>query len=98
MATAAQHDQPEGGEVTLGAAAVTATEPDQAEDAEVTPGAGALQSEDKSVDSFLCCGPGDVNVDVLNVHTPSGKLKLTVEQRKTLLTNLLLEGNAWTSN
>ena len=37
-----------------------------------------------------CCGPGDVTVDVIHVHAPSpGKKKLTDQQRKTLLTNLL---------
>jgi hypothetical protein len=40
--------------------------------------------------TFLCCGPGDVTVDVINVHAPSrSKKKLTDQQRKTLLTNLL---------
>jgi hypothetical protein len=35
-------------------------------------------------------GPGDVTVDVINVHAPSpSKKKLTDQQRKTLLTNLL---------
>ena len=47
------------------------------------------QGEPRTAQTFLCCGPGGVNVDVINVHAPSGKLKLTDAQRKTLLTNLL---------
>ena len=44
----------------------------------------------RTAQTFLCCGPGDVTVDVINVHAPSsGKQKLTDKQRKTLLTNLL---------
>ena len=46
------------------------------------------QGEPRTAQTFLCCGPGGVNVDVINVHAPSGKLKLTDEQRKTLFTNL----------
>jgi hypothetical protein len=43
----------------------------------------------RTAQTFLCRGPGDVTVDVINVHAPSGKQKLTDKQRKTLLTNLL---------
>ena len=43
----------------------------------------------RTAQTFLCCGPGGVTVDVINVHAPSGKKKLTDQQRKTLLTNLL---------
>ena len=43
----------------------------------------------RTAQTFLCRGPGDVTVDVINVHAPSGKQTLTDNQRKTLLTNLL---------
>ena len=45
----------------------------------------------RTAQTFLCRGPGDVTVDVINVHAPSpgGKKKPTDQQRKTLLTNLL---------
>ena len=44
----------------------------------------------RTAQTFLCRGPGDVTVDVIHVHAPSpGKKKLTDQQRKTLLTNLL---------
>ena len=44
----------------------------------------------RTAQTFLCRGPGDVTVDVINVHAPSpSKKKLTDQQRKTLLTNLL---------
>ena len=43
----------------------------------------------RTAQTFLCCGPGGVTVDVINVHAPSGKDKLTDKQRRTLITNLL---------
>jgi len=43
----------------------------------------------RTAQTFLCCGPGGVTVDVINVHAPSGKRRLTDQQRQTLLTNLL---------
>jgi len=43
----------------------------------------------RTAQTFLCCGPGGVAVDVINVHAPSGKKRLTDQQRQTLLTNLL---------
>jgi len=43
----------------------------------------------RTAQRFLCCGPGGVTVDVINVHAPSGKRRLTDQQRQTLLTNLL---------
>ena len=43
----------------------------------------------RTAQTFLCCGPGGVTVDVINVHAPSGKKRLTDQQRQTLLTNLL---------
>ena len=43
----------------------------------------------RTAQTFLCCGPGGVAVDVINVHAPSGKRRLTGQQRHTLLTNLL---------
>ena len=39
--------------------------------------------------TFVCCGPGNVTADVINVHAPSGKKPLTTQQRIALLTNLL---------
>ena len=47
------------------------------------------QGDPRTAQTFMCCGPGGVTVDVINVHAPSGKKKLTDAQRKTLLTNLL---------
>jgi len=47
------------------------------------------QGNPRTAQTFLCCGPGGVTVDVINVHAPSGKRRLTDQQRKTLLTNLL---------
>ena len=43
----------------------------------------------RTAQTFLCCGPGGVTVDVINVHAPSGRKTLTDQQRQTLLTNLL---------
>jgi len=43
----------------------------------------------RTAQTFLCCCPGGVAVDVINVHAPSGKQELTDQQRMTLLTNLL---------
>ena len=43
----------------------------------------------RTAQRFLCCGPGGVTVDVINVHAPSGKKQLKDQQRQTLLTNLL---------
>jgi len=48
-----------------------------------------LEGLPRTAQTFLCCGPGGVTVDVINVHAPSGNKKLTDQQRKTLLTNLL---------
>ena len=39
--------------------------------------------------AFMCRGPGDVTIDVINVHAPSGKNKLTNQQRQTMLANML---------
>ena len=39
--------------------------------------------------TLMCCGAGGVTVDLTNAHAPSGNKKLTNEQRKTLLTNVL---------
>jgi len=47
------------------------------------------QGNPRTAQTFLCCGPGGVTVDVINVHAPSGRKPLTDQQRKTLLTNLL---------
>ena len=47
------------------------------------------QGKPRTAQAFLCCGPGDVTVDIINVHAPWGKVKLTDQQRKTLLRNLL---------
>jgi len=47
------------------------------------------QGNPRTAQTFLCCGPGGVTVDVINVHAPSGKRRLTDQQRQTLLTNLL---------
>ena len=44
----------------------------------------------RTAQTFLCRGPGDVTVDVINVHAPSSsKRKLTDRQRMALLTSLL---------
>ena len=45
----------------------------------------------RTAQTFLCRGPGDVTVDVINVHAPSSskQRKLIDKQRMTLLTNLL---------
>ena len=47
------------------------------------------QEQPRTAQTFLCCCPGGVTVDVINVHAPSGKQELTDQQRMTLLTNLL---------
>ena len=47
------------------------------------------RGQPRTAQAFLCCGPGDVTVDVINVHAPSSKPRLTDQQRKTLLRNLL---------
>jgi hypothetical protein len=31
------------------------------------------QGKPRTAQAFLCCGPGDVTVDMINVHAPSGK-------------------------
>ena len=49
----------------------------------------SVQGQRRTAQTFLCRGPGGVTVDVINVHAPSGNMKLTDRQRKTLLTNLL---------
>ena len=43
----------------------------------------------RTAQTFLCTGPGGVTVDIINVHAPSGKQKLTDVQRTTLLRRLL---------
>ena len=43
----------------------------------------------RTAQTFVCCGPGNVTADVINVHAPSGKKSLTTQQRIALLTNLL---------
>ena len=42
-----------------------------------------------SAHTFMCCGPGDVTVDIRNVHAPSGIPRLTDRQHKELFRNLL---------
>ena len=43
----------------------------------------------RTAQTFLCRGPGNITVDVINVHAPSGKRKLTDEQRKKWISKLL---------
>ena len=43
----------------------------------------------RTAQTFLCCGPGGVTADVINVHAPSGSKPLTDQQRMTFLTKLL---------
>ena len=55
----------------------------------------------RTAQTFVCCGPGNVTADVINVHAPSGsgKKSLTTQQRIALLTNLLQSNSqsyAWT--
>ena len=45
--------------------------------------------ETRTAQTFLCRGPGNITVDVINVHAPSGKRKLTDEQRRKLISKLL---------
>ena len=47
------------------------------------------KGEPRTAQTFVCCGPGNVTADVINVHAPSGKKSLTDKQRIALLTNLL---------
>ena len=47
------------------------------------------RDEPRTAQTFVCCGPGSVTADVINVHAPSGKKSLTDKQRIALLTNLL---------
>ena len=47
------------------------------------------RGQPRAAQTFLCRGPGDVTVDLINVHAPSGNQRLTDQQRLTLLTNLL---------
>ena len=47
-----------------------------------------VEGQPRTAQTVLCCGPGGVTVDVINVHAPSGRKKLTDQQRKTLLKNL----------
>ena len=35
------------------------------------------QGQPRTAQTFLCCGPGGLTVDVINVHAPSGKKTLT---------------------
>ena len=48
-----------------------------------------VEGQPRTAQQVLCRGPGGVTVDVINVHAPSGSKKLTDQQRKTLLKNLL---------
>ena len=43
----------------------------------------------RTAQTFVCSFPGGESIDVVNVHAPSGKHRLTNPQRQTLLTNLL---------
>ena len=43
----------------------------------------------RTAQAFLCRGPHDDTVDIINVHAPSGSRKLNDEQRTELITNLL---------
>jgi hypothetical protein len=45
--------------------------------------------EPRTAQTFVCCGPGNVTADVINVHAPSGKKSLKDYQRFALQTNLL---------
>ena len=45
--------------------------------------------ESRAAQTFLCRGPGNIMVDVINVHAPSGKKTLTDERRRKLLSTLL---------
>ena len=45
--------------------------------------------ESSIAQTLMCCGAGTVTVDLTNAHAPSGNKKLTKEQRKKLLTNVL---------
>ena len=45
--------------------------------------------ESRTAQTFLRRGPGNITVDVINVHAPSGKRTLTDEQRRKLITKLL---------
>ena len=47
------------------------------------------RDEPRTAQTFVCCGPGNVTADVINVHAPSGKKSLTDKQRIAVLTNLL---------
>ena len=48
------------------------------------------RGEPRTAQTFLCCGPGDVTADLINVHAPSsGKKSLTDQQRIAFLTSLL---------
>ena len=45
--------------------------------------------ETRTAQTFLCRGPDNTTVDVINVHAPSGKRTLTDEQRRKLISKLL---------
>ena len=45
--------------------------------------------ESRTAQTILCRGPGNITVDVTNVHAQSGKRTLTDEQRRKLITKLL---------
>ena len=49
----------------------------------------SAQGQPRTAQTLLCTRPGGVTVDIINVHAPSGKQKLTDVQRTTLLRNLL---------
>jgi hypothetical protein len=47
------------------------------------------RGQPRTAQAWQCCGPGGVTVDMTNVHAPSGIVKLTDQQRRTLISNLL---------
>ena len=47
------------------------------------------QGQPRTAQAFLCHGPGDATIDIINIHAPSGKIKLTNQQRRKMLSNLL---------
>ena len=47
------------------------------------------QGQPRTAQTFLCRGPWGGTIDVINIHAPSGKIKLTNQQRQTMLSKLL---------
>jgi hypothetical protein len=45
--------------------------------------------QQRTAQAFLCSGPSNVSVDVIDVHLPSGKPRLTDPQRKQFITTVL---------